>query len=166
MFSPGDVIAVDELTYPGFKLLARAHDLELAPIPARADGPDLDRLARICAERPVRAVYTMPTLHNPLGWVLDDARRRALVSLARRHDLRPIAHPRSFFAWLLVDPDQRMDRVAAELSRRGIRVCTAADFATTAHVPHGLRIALGSTAPEELPAVLAELRAALGRVPL
>ncbi|WP_433566198.1 PLP-dependent aminotransferase family protein [Nocardia sp. CA-151230] len=275
MFSPGDVIAVDELTYPGFKLLAQAHGLTLAPVPAAGNGPDPDALARLCAKRPVRAVYTMPTLHNPLGWVIDSDRRRALASVARQYDLfliedaayafladpappplaaiapertfwvsslsksvaaglrfgmlvhppvaapalartlratmagppgltsalatrwladgtvdtleqasrgaaqehqrilhrelgdrNPIAHPHSFFAWLPIDPDQRMDRIAAELSRRGIRVCTAEAFAATAHVPHGLRIALGSPALEELPLVLAEMRAALDSVPL
>ena len=34
MLQPGDVIAVDALTYPGFKVLAQTHRLELAPIPA------------------------------------------------------------------------------------------------------------------------------------
>ncbi|MFF0633668.1 PLP-dependent aminotransferase family protein [Nocardia sp. NPDC004151] len=274
LFSPGDVVAADELTYPGFKLLAHAHGVDVAPIAAVADGPDLDALDRLCARRPVRAVYAMPTLHNPLGWVLGRAQRERLVSIARHHDLfliedaayafladpapaplvtmapertfwvsslsksaaaglrfgilvippraepalgrllratmasppglvtavavrwigdgtvdalehasrraagdhqyvlrrelgdlRPIAHPRSFFAWLPIDPDQRMDRIAAELSRRGVRVCTGDVFAVTQHVPHGLRIALGSPALEELPLVLAELRDVLDSVP-
>ena len=69
MLQPGDVVAVDALTYPGFKVLAQALRLELAPLPAAADGPDLDALAQLCATRRVRALYTMPTLHNPLGWV-------------------------------------------------------------------------------------------------
>ncbi len=84
---PGDVLAVDALTYPGMKLLAAAHHLELAPVPATEDGPDLDALAQLCRARPVRAVYTVPTLHNPLGWVLDQAGRERLADLADRHDL-------------------------------------------------------------------------------
>ncbi len=35
----------------------------------------------------MRAVYTMPTLHNPLGWVLNTGQRQALADLARQHDL-------------------------------------------------------------------------------
>jgi hypothetical protein len=29
----------------------------------------------------------MPTLHNPLGWVLNAGQRQALADLARQHDL-------------------------------------------------------------------------------
>jgi DNA-binding transcriptional MocR family regulator len=29
----------------------------------------------------------MPTLHNPLGWVMATEQREQLVSIARRHDL-------------------------------------------------------------------------------
>ena len=87
MLQPGDVIAVDALTYPGFKVLAQAQRLELVPIPAVADGPDLDALAQLCATRRVRAIYTMPTLHNPLGWVIPAQSRQQLVTIAREHGL-------------------------------------------------------------------------------
>src|ERR1700742_2908751 len=80
---PGDVVAVDALTYPGFKLLAQAHRLELAPLPAAGDGPDLDALEALCKRRRVRAIYTMPTLHNPLGWVMKAGKSRALASIPR-----------------------------------------------------------------------------------
>jgi DNA-binding transcriptional MocR family regulator len=76
---------VDALTYPGFRVLAHTLGLDLAPLPVTGAGPDLDVLERLCRRRRVRAVYTMPTLHNPLGWVLDDDRRARLVSIARRH---------------------------------------------------------------------------------
>ena len=87
LLEPGDVVAVDALTYPGFKLAAEAARLELAPIPAAGNGPDLDALAALCKRRRVRAFYTMPTLHNPLGWVTSARRRRELVTIARRHGL-------------------------------------------------------------------------------
>ena len=50
VLQPGDVVAVDALTYPGFKVLAQAQRLELVPIPAAADGPDLDALAQLCID--------------------------------------------------------------------------------------------------------------------
>jgi DNA-binding transcriptional MocR family regulator len=87
LLQPGDVVAVDALTYPGFKVLAEAHRLELAPIPASGQGPDLDALERLCARRRVKAIYAMPTLHNPLGWVMSASRRRRLAAIARRHGL-------------------------------------------------------------------------------
>ncbi|CAD6561351.1 Histidinol-phosphate aminotransferase [Paraburkholderia hiiakae] len=87
LLEPGDVVAVDALTYPGFKLTAEACRLEIVPVAAAGNGPDLDALAALCKRRKVRAVYTMPTLHNPLGWVMGVARRRELVAIARRHGL-------------------------------------------------------------------------------
>ena len=87
LLRPGDLVAVDSLTYPGFKLLAEAHRLELLPIRAAGEGPDLRELEAACKRRRVRAIYTMPTLHNPLGCVMGITRRRELVSIARRHGL-------------------------------------------------------------------------------
>ena len=87
LLRPGDVVAVDALTYSGFKALAALYHLELAAIPCRPEGPDLQALHTLCQQRRVRAVYTMPTLHNPLGWVLNTGQRQALADLARQHDL-------------------------------------------------------------------------------
>ncbi len=84
---PGSVVAVDALTYPGVKLVAAARRLDLVPVPVDSSGMDLDHLERLCAQRPVSAVYCTPTLHNPLGFVLGAAERLRLAALAERHDL-------------------------------------------------------------------------------
>ncbi|SKC96205.1 transcriptional regulator, GntR family [Burkholderia sp. CF099] len=253
LLSPGDVVAVDTLTYPGFRVLAEACRLELAPIPADGQGFDLDALERLCRSRRVRAVYVMPTLHNPLGWVTSAQWRKQLVSIARRHGLliiedaayafladkspAPIAalapettvyvsgfsksvatglrvgfvvasaesmqaieriirattwntpgvmtsiacawlddgtvkrleaekrrdakirqamaaeilaglncvrHPSSYFVWLPLSEEVRADQVAAALMRERISVSTAEPYATSHHVPHAVRLALGS----------------------
>ena len=268
LLSPGDVVAVDALTYPGFRVLAERMRLDLAPVPVGPGGTDLDALQRLCQARPVRAIYTMPTLHNPLGCVMDAGARKRLVALARAHDLLvledapyaylaadappPVAalapertvylsslsknvatglrfgfvaaapaliapieravratswntagvitaiacgwiedgtvarleaekrtdaarrqaiasealaglplvrHPHSYFAWLPLGDDQRADRVAGALAQRGVAVSTAEGFATTAHVPHALRLALGSIPCEDLPRALAAVKA-------
>lgn len=86
LFGPQDVVAVDALTYPGFKMLAKNQGLALQPVPGLSDGPDLDALDTLCQRKRIRAIYTMPTLHNPLGWVLTAGQRRRLVDIARRHD--------------------------------------------------------------------------------
>lgn len=87
LLKPGDVVAVDALTYSGFKVLAETLHLELVAIPVTPCGPDLDHLHSLCRQRPVRAVYSMPTLHNPLGWVMSLAQRERLVAIARQHNL-------------------------------------------------------------------------------
>lgn len=266
LLKPGDVIAVDALTYSGFKVLAETLHLEVVAIPVTADGPDLDNLQNLCRKRPVRAIYCMPTLHNPLGWVLSHAQREQLVGIARQHDLMiiedaayaflvqdappPLAslapertvyvgglsksvatglrvgfvaapmawmgqlertimattwnvpgvmsaiavawiedgtvaqleaqkrqdaqarqalaaqvlsgldcisHPSSYFLWLPLAEDVRADQVAMTLQREHVWVSTAEPFAVSAHVPHALRLALGSV---EMPA----LREALVKV--
>ena len=86
LLQPGDVLAVDALSYPGIKVVAEMCRLELAAIPAAGAGPDLDALEALCRRRKVRALFCMPTLHNPLGWVMTLSQRQALVDLARRHD--------------------------------------------------------------------------------
>ncbi len=87
LLQPGDILAIDALTYPGMKALAEQHRLDLAPLPSCAGGgPDLEYLDALCRRRPVRALYTMPTLHNPLGWVMGESDRLRLAELAERHD--------------------------------------------------------------------------------
>jgi DNA-binding transcriptional MocR family regulator len=112
MLQPGDVIAVDALTYPGFKVLAQAQRLELVPIPALADGLDLDALAQLCATRRVRAIYTMPTLHNPLGWVSPAPSRHRLVAIARAHGLLIIED--AAYAYLAERPPTPLAALAPE----------------------------------------------------
>ncbi|VVD98752.1 GntR family transcriptional regulator [Pandoraea iniqua] len=112
LLEPGDVVAVDALTYPGFKLAAEACRLELAPIPSAGHGPDLDALAALCRQRRVRAVYTMPTLHNPLGWVMSATRRRELVAIARQHDLLLIED--AAYAYLAEDAPPPLAALAPE----------------------------------------------------
>jgi DNA-binding transcriptional MocR family regulator len=114
LLRPGDVVAVDALTYTGFKLLAQAHRLELAPLPASGAGPDLDALEALCRRRRVRAIYTMPTLHNPLGWVMKASRRRQLVSIARKHGLFIIED--AAYAFLADDAPPPLAAIAPEIT--------------------------------------------------
>jgi DNA-binding transcriptional MocR family regulator len=274
LFQPGDVVAVDAVTYPGFIVLARTLGLELSPLPVTEAGPDLDALDQLCRRRPVRAVFAMPTLHNPLGWVLDDSQRARLVSIARRYGVSiiedasysylvedappPLAmlapdltvyvsglsksvapglrigfiaapaplvpalervirattwhtpgltaaivgrwlndgtvdrletqkrddarlrqsiamevlaglpcvrHPSSYFLWLPLAQDARPDRIAAALADRRVAVSTAEPFATTATVPHALRLALGSVGIPELRDALHAVREEADRDP-
>ncbi|CAH6816813.1 GntR family transcriptional regulator [Vibrio chagasii] len=87
LLQPGDVVAVDALTYPGFKALAQLYHIELVPVPFDSEGPDLRALRHLCTQRKIKAVYTMPTLHNPLGWVLSERQRMEIAEIARLYNL-------------------------------------------------------------------------------
>jgi DNA-binding transcriptional MocR family regulator len=114
LLKAGDVVAVDALTYSGFKILAEAYRLELLAIPLACNGPDLDALERLCQQRRVKAVYTMPTLHNPMGWVMDLSWRERLIAIARQHEVLLIED--AAYAFLVEDPPPPLKALAPELT--------------------------------------------------
>jgi DNA-binding transcriptional MocR family regulator len=112
LLQPGDVIATDALTYSGFKVLAESLHLELVAIAVDEHGPDLDALQRLCRNRRIKAVYSMPTLHNPLGWVMAIEQRQRLVAIAREQGLLIIED--AAYAFLAEDPPPPLAALAAE----------------------------------------------------
>lgn len=87
LFRPGDVIIADQFTYSGFKVAAKERGIEMVAMPSTASGPDLSVLEPLCERRRVSGLYLMPTLHNPMGWVLSLSQRKKLVAVARKYDL-------------------------------------------------------------------------------
>ena len=105
-------VGVDALTYSGFKVLAETLHLEIVAIPVTPAGPDLHHLQQLCRKRPVRAVYSMPTLHNPLGWVMSLEQREQLVAIARQHSLMIIED--AAYAFLAENPPPPLATLAPE----------------------------------------------------
>lgn len=138
LLKPGDVVAVDALTYPGFKILAEQFHLELAAVPACGDAMDLQALRTLCKKRRVKAIYTMPTLHNPLGWVANDAFRREMAAIAGEHDLLIIED--ATYVWLVDNPPLSIHHYAPE------RTLYLAGFSK--NVASGLRVGM-VVAPED-----------------
>ncbi|MCA3185856.1 MAG: PLP-dependent aminotransferase family protein, partial [Cupriavidus sp.] len=155
LLEPGDVVAVDALTYPGFKLSADACRLELVAIPSTSDGPDLDALTAICKRRRVRAMYTMPTLHNPLGWVMSARRRRDLVAIARQHGLILIED--AAYAFLEKRPPPPLAALAPELT---VYVASLSKSVAT-----GLRIGVVSAPRDWIPKLERTIRATTWNTP-
>ncbi|APC20991.1 GntR family transcriptional regulator [Pseudomonas protegens] len=115
LLRPGDVVAVDALTYPGFNGGGpRPTGWNCWAIPLSEQGPDLEAFERLCQRRRVRAVYAMPTLHNPMGWVLDLAWRQRLVAIARAHGLLIIED--AAYAFLAQDPPAPLAALAPEIT--------------------------------------------------
>ncbi len=81
----GETVAVESPTYHNVLATLVGLGLEVAPIEMLPDGPDLDLLDRTLARPDVKAFYTIPTFHNPLGTTTCVARRRALLAIAARH---------------------------------------------------------------------------------
>ncbi|ATJ82354.1 transcriptional regulator, GntR family domain [Halomonas beimenensis] len=136
---PGELVAGDALTYPGFICAAQQAHLRLAAVPMDEAGLDVDALARLCARHPPRVLYLTPDLNNPTGARLSEARRERLAALAREHDI-----------WLVEDAVQYLPR-----ERRGTPLVELAPertlhlFSTSKVLAGGLRIGT-LTAPERL----------------
>nr|WP_246574017.1 PLP-dependent aminotransferase family protein [Chelatococcus asaccharovorans] len=86
---PGGTLLVEELTYPAIKPLSRLFGIKLHPVSMDDEGITPTSLERACAEMrdDARALYCMPTLHNPTSATMSDARRAEIAEVARRHDL-------------------------------------------------------------------------------
>jgi DNA-binding transcriptional MocR family regulator len=151
----GDVVAVDALTYPGFKVLARALQLELIPLPATPDGPDLDALERLCGQRRIRALYAMPTLHNPLGWVTSTASRARTVEIARQHGLLIIED--ASYAYLAQQPPPPLAALAPEI--------TVYVSGLSKNVATGLRVGFVAAPAALVPAIERAIRATTWNTP-
>ena len=84
---PGDVVVADEITYMGLVALCRARGLILRGLAMDDDGMRPDAFDEACLRWQPRLVFVMPSLHNPTAISMPEARRRALASIARRHNV-------------------------------------------------------------------------------
>jgi len=84
---PGDVVLTDRLTYPGFKSAAASLGVRLVGVASDGDGMDPLALAEACRMHSPKAVYLLPTIHNPTTQTIGQARREQLAAAIRRHDL-------------------------------------------------------------------------------
>jgi 2-aminoadipate transaminase len=87
----GDVIFVEEPTYPYSLPIFRDHGLEVVGVPVDAGGMDVEELERLLARHRPTLVYTIPAFHNPTGRVLEPARREKLIALSREHGFTILA---------------------------------------------------------------------------
>ncbi len=85
---PGTVIAVESPTYFGILGTAASLRMKAIEIPTHPQwGMDLAELDRAVRRHNVKVCIIMPNCQNPLGYVLDDGYKRAVVQLAERRKL-------------------------------------------------------------------------------
>ena len=83
----GGKVIVDPVTYNGFIGLSSMFNIILIPCPIDENGVKPDAIADLCTEHDIKAVYLMPTIHNPLCYIMPLQRRQEIVEVARRFDL-------------------------------------------------------------------------------
>lgn len=112
LLDPGDTVLAEELTYPGFKALASLLHLRAAPVGMDAEGLLPDALEYACKKGNPRALYCMPTLHNPTGIVWSESRRREVLEVAERWGLTILEDDTT--AFLVEDPPTPLAQLAPD----------------------------------------------------
>ena len=82
----GDYVMVEE---PGWAIeFARldALGMRILPVPRRADGPDLEVMARYCEAHAPKLFVSVSVLHNPTGFCLSPSSAHRILQLANQHD--------------------------------------------------------------------------------
>jgi DNA-binding transcriptional MocR family regulator len=86
LLRPGDPVMVEE---PGWAVeFARLNALgmRLLPVPRRADGPDLEMMARYCQLHQPKLYVSVSVFHNPTSYCLTPGSAHRLLQLAQQHD--------------------------------------------------------------------------------
>jgi DNA-binding transcriptional MocR family regulator len=82
--TPGAVVVLEDPTFPGAIDAFRAVGGRILTVPAgQFNTSYAESLAAAISQNPVRAVYLMPTFHNPVGCVLPEQVRREVARLGR-----------------------------------------------------------------------------------
>jgi DNA-binding transcriptional MocR family regulator len=86
LLRPGDPVMVEE---PGWAVeFARLNALgmRLLPVPRRADGPDLDVMARYCELHKPKLYVSVSVFHNPTSYCLTPGSAHRVLQLANQYD--------------------------------------------------------------------------------
>lgn len=81
--TPGDVVLTEAVTFPGIKAAAARLGVRLVGVAMDGEGIDPDALKRASRALKPKAVYLIPTLHNPTTATLSAARRKAVAEIIR-----------------------------------------------------------------------------------
>ncbi len=149
LLGPGDLLLTEQLTYAGLKAIAGLLRLRLKGLPIDSSGLRPDALAEACAAGGAKAVYLIPTLHNPTTAVMPDERRREIAAIAREHGLAIVEDD---VHGLL--PQTRPLPIAALAPERTYYLTS-----TSKTLAPGLRIAYVKAPPAMVPRLAATLRA-------
>ena len=85
---PGDIVAVESPCYYGTMQMLRGLGLKTIEIPTDPEtGISIEALELALDQWPIKGVILVPNCNNPLGFIMPDARKRAVLCLAQRHDI-------------------------------------------------------------------------------
>ncbi|MGV8916768.1 MAG: PLP-dependent aminotransferase family protein [Pseudomonas sp.] len=84
----GDIVAVDSPSFHGVMQTLKGLGIKALEIPTDpVTGISLEALELALEQWPIKAIQLTPNCNNPLGYLMPDARKRALLVLAQRYDV-------------------------------------------------------------------------------
>ncbi|QPO07679.1 transcriptional regulator, GntR family [Sulfitobacter pontiacus] len=81
-------IAIEELSYPGFRRAGELLRADVIPVAMDKDGVIPEALDEVARNHDLQIFCTSPEVHNPTAGFTPVARREALVEVARKHDFQ------------------------------------------------------------------------------
>jgi DNA-binding transcriptional MocR family regulator len=84
---PGDVVLTNQVTYYGMKALADLLHLNIQGLPTDGSGLLPGALEEACRDSRVRAVFSVPCIHNPTAITVPQERREEIVAVAKKYGL-------------------------------------------------------------------------------
>ncbi len=158
--SPGDIVAVDSPSFFGAMQTLKGLGMKALEIPTDPlTGISLEALELALEQWPIKAIQLTPSCNNPLGYVMPEERKRALLMLAQRFDVAIIEddvygdlsftypRPRTIKSF---DEDGRV-LLCSSFSKTlapGLRIGWVAPGRYLERVLHMKYIGTGSTAPQ------------------
>jgi len=127
---PGDTIAVESPTYYGLLQLIESLDLRAVEVPAHPRaGMDLGALETLLGQHRIRAVLAIPNFNNPLGSLMPEEAKRALVARLARDEI-PLIEDDIYGELWREDVVAERPRPAKLYDRRGL-VMSCGSFSKT-----------------------------------
>ncbi|WP_017350069.1 aminotransferase-like domain-containing protein [Pantoea sp. A4] len=84
---PGDIIAVESPSFHGIMQALRGFGIRAIEIPTDAvTGMSIEALELAFDQWAIKAVIVVPNCNNPMGFIMPEARKRALLALVQRFD--------------------------------------------------------------------------------
>jgi DNA-binding transcriptional MocR family regulator len=87
IFEPGDRIAVDALTFTGFRNAAKLNHIKLEPVAMDSEGMIPESLENMCKRIEIKGIYLMPNMQNPTSTVMSSERKQAIADVILRYGL-------------------------------------------------------------------------------
>jgi len=169
--APGDIVAVDSPSFHGAMQTLKGLGMKALEIPTDPiSGISLDALELALEQWPIKVIQLTPNCNNPLGYIMPESRKRALLTLAQRFDVAIIEddvygelaytypRPRTIKSF---DEDGRV-LLCSSFSKTlapGLRIGWVAPGRYLERVLHMKYISTGSTAPQPQIAIAEFLKA-------